>query len=316
MSDKIESSRLDSLRAAVRSYSADAKARRTVRAYEADWSTFSKWCSVAGLVALPATAEVVALYCAYRAQQGRKVATITRELAAISQAHKVANYPSPTTDAQVLETMKGVRRSLGVAQAQKAPVLIDDLRAMVTTLPETLLGRRDRALLVTGFAGALRRSELVALAVADLEFTAAGLVISLRRSKTDQEGEGRRIGLPCGRNAATCPVRSMRAWLDEAGIKTGPVFRAVSRHGRVAGAALCDRAVALIVKRSAAAAGLDPSRFSGHSLRAGLATAAAKAGKSERAIMHQTGHRSVVMVRRYIRNAGLFDDNAAGGIGL
>jgi integrase len=186
---------------------------------------------------------------------------------------------------------------------------------MTAALPGSLLGLRDRALLTLGFAGAFRRSELVALDVTDISFTADGLEVALRRSKTDQEAAGRKVGIPYGSLRITCPVRALRAWLDAAVITEGAVFRSVNRWSAL-GDRLSDKAVALVVKRHAATIGLDATKFAGHSQRAGLATSAAKAGKSERAIMNQTGHRSAAMVRRYIRDASLFSDNAAAGIGL
>jgi integrase len=167
------------------------------------------------------------------------------------------------------------------------------------------------------FAGAFRRSELVALDVVDLEFSSAGLAVTLRKSKTDQEGRSRRIGIPYGSSEKTCPVRSVQAWLETARIVDGPVFRALDKFQRVQAKRLSDKAVVRIVKRRAAAVGLDPARYAGHSLRAGLATSAAAGGASERAIMNQTGHRSTTMVRRYIREANLFsEDNAASLAGL
>jgi integrase len=191
-----------------------------------------------------------------------------------------------------------------------------DLRRMIVGLPESLLGERDRALLLVCFAGAFRRSELVSLDVADVSFTRDGLVIHLRRSKTDQEGEGRTIGIPRGSRPMTCPVRALKEWLDFSGITAGPLFRPVNRHGQVLATRLSDRGVARVVQRAAAAAGLDPTDVAGHSLRAGLATSAAAAGVSERAIMAQTGHKSLPMVRRYIRDGSLFIENAAAGVGL
>jgi integrase len=173
-----------------------------------------------------------------------------------------------------------------------------------------------RALLALGFAGAFRRSELVALDVADLEFSRAGLIVTLRRSKTDQEGRSRRLGIPYGSSEPTCPVRSLQVWLESASILDGPVFRSLDRFHRVQPRRLSDKAVALVVKRRAKAVGLDPARYAGHSLRAGLATSAAAAGASERAIMSQTGHRSADMVRRYIREASLFASNPAAMVGL
>jgi site-specific recombinase XerD len=307
---------LSSLVDSAKSYAAAARAENTLRAYRSDWLAFDRWAAARGLASLPASPSTVALYLTELADQGRKVATIGRALVAISQAHKLAGQPSPRSGAEVQEVMKGIRRRLGVAPSQKAPVLVDALRTMLAELPDTLVGARDRALLCLGFAGAFRRSELVGLDVADLAFTSEGLTVTLRRSKTDQTGEGRKVGIPYGGTPVTCPVRAVKAWLEIAGIAEGPIFRAVTRWGSVGAERLTDRAVALVVKRQAEAAGLDAARFAGHSLRAGLATSAAKAGKSERAIMAQTGHRSVTMVRRYIRDASLFSDNAAAGIGL
>ena len=212
--------------------------------------------------------------------------------------------------------MAGIRRTHGTAQRRVAPMLPGQLRAVSAALPAGLLGLRDRALLLLGFAGALRRSNLAALAVEDLAFTADGLEVTLRRSKTDQEGAGFKVGVPFGSDPATCPVRAVKAWLEAAQLTAGPLFREVTRHGHVEAAALAGGSIARIVKRSAEAAGLNSATFSGHSLRAGLATAAAKAGKSTHAIMRQTGHKSADMVARYVREASLFSDNAAAGIGL
>jgi integrase len=178
-----------------------------------------------------------------------------------------------------------------------------------------VIGTRDRALLLVGFAGAFRPSELVALDMADLQFTGDGLVITLRRSKVDQEGEGRKLGIPYGTNPDTCPVRSLKAWLEAGGIESGPVFCSITRHGKI-GARLSSYAVALVVEQYAGALGLDAATYAGHSLRAGLATSAAIAGASERAIMNQTGHRSAAMVRRYIRDGNLFRENTAARVGL
>ena len=172
---------------------------------------------------------------------------------------------------------------------------------MIEALPEGLKGVRDRALLLVGFAGAFRRSELVSLDVDDLDFTEEGLVVTLRRSKTDQEGEGRRVGVPFGSNPTTCPVRSMKAWLEASAITDGPVFRSVNRHGQLQAQRLTSQSVALVVKRYAEVCGLDRHAFAGHSLRAGFATVAARNGANERSIMNQTGHKSLTIVRRYIR---------------
>jgi integrase len=212
--------------------------------------------------------------------------------------------------------MAGVRRAKGTASQPKTPALTGDIIKMLGGLPDGLLGIRDRALLLIGFAGAFRRSELVGLNTGDLEFATEGLVITLRRSKGDQEGQGRKLAIPHGTSASTCPVRALKSWLEAASITEGPVFRSVNRHGQVQPRRLSGYAVALVVKRYADVAGLDPARYAGHSLRSGLATSAAIAGASERSIMNQTGHRSTAMVRRYIRDGNLFRDNAAGRLGL
>jgi integrase len=244
-----------------------------------------------------------------------KPATLARRLAAINAAHRMADVESPTTHEAVRLTLAGIRRTVGVAQRQVRPVMTDDLRRIVAAVPDDLTGARDRAILLVGFAGALRRSELVALTVSDLEFTDAGLVLSIRRSKTDQEGAGRQVGLPYGSNG-TCPVIALQAWLQAAGITTGPIFRRVDQHGHIGPHALQPAAVAQIVKRSVEAIGMDPDAFGGHSLRAGLATSAAQNGASETVIASQTGHRSTAMVRRYIRRGNLFKANAASAAGL
>ena len=310
-----ELARLGDVEDQARAYVQAAKAANTRRAYAADWRDFTSWCEATGLPALPAAPETVTLYVTARAETS-KVATIQRRLIAISQAHQASRLDSPTKSILVRETMKGIRRVKGTAQAGKAPTLTADIRAMVAALSSSPIGDRDRALLLLGFAGAFRRSELVALDVADLQFNRQGVVVTLRRSKTDQEGQGRAIGIPHGANAATCPVKALRAWLKAAGIDEGPIFRPVNRHGHIAPARLSAGAVADVVKRCAQAAGLDPDNYAGHSLRAGLATSAAAAGVSERAIMAQTGHRSVAIARRYIREGSLFRENAAGAVGL
>ena len=299
-----------------RGYADLAKAPNTVRAYRADWRDFAAWCEGRGLEPLPAAPETVALYLADLAESGRKASTLQRRLSAISQAHRLAGHPTPTGAAAVRAVWAGIRRVHGSAQDGKAPALTADIRAMLAALPPGTIGARDRALLLLGFAGAFRRSELVALDAEDLAPTREGLVVVLRRSKTDQAGAGRPVGIPLGQHAATCPVRAVRAWQAAAGIAAGPLFRPVDKHGRVGPGRLSDRAVALVVKRAAAAAGLNPERYAGHSLRAGLATSAAEAGASERSIMNQTGHRSVTMVRKYIRDGSLFRENAAAKVGL
>jgi integrase len=267
---------------------------------------------------LPAAPGTVALYFSALADRGRAVATLARRLASIAKGHQAAGFESPASmkHAAVAEVWQGIRRVKGTAQRAKAPAMTEEIRAMVNAAPDTLLGRRDRAILLVGFAGAFRRSELVALDREDVEFGRDGVVITLRRSKTDQEGHGRRVGIPYGSHAATCPVRALQSWLEAAPVTSGPIFRAINRHGQLRSSRLTAQSIALVVKRHAEATGLDPTKFAAHSLRAGLATAAAAGGASERSIMNQTGHRSTTMLRRYIRDGSLFRENAAARIGL
>ena len=243
---------------------------------------------------------------------------MTRRLTAITKAHQVSGEKSPATmqQAAVSETLKGIRRTLGTAQTTKAALLTTDIRKMVEALPETLAGCRDRALLLLGFAGGFRRSELAALNVEDVLATEDGLVVKLLRSKTDPEGQGRDVGIPYGSGSGTCPVRALNAWVTAAGIGQGALFRGVDRHGHVSSLRLHKDSVGLIVKRAAEAANLDPARYAGHSLRAGLATQSYLNGAGELSIMRQTGHRSLAMLRRYIRDGSLFRENPASKLGL
>lgn len=301
-------------------YAAAARSPNTLGAYRFDLEDFVRYCRHQGDPALPAAPTTVAAYLAALAVQGRKVSTLERRLAAISQAHLLAGHDSPSRDAHVRTVLKGIRRTHGSAVTPKAPIMVEDLRAMVAALPSHPRGVRDHALLLLGFAGAFRRSELVGITRSDIAFDRDGVIVTLRRSKTDQEGQGRRVAIPYGSFPQTCPVRALQDWLTVAGLNTdtadtGPVFRAVSPSGLIR-QPMTAQAVALIVKQAAKRAGLDPHRFAGHSLRAGLCTAAARAGASERAIMNQTGHRSTATLRRYIRDGNLFTDNAAARLGL
>src|SRR4051794_40678799 len=284
-----------------------AKAPSTLRAYRSDWAHFTRWCDEHGVLALPATAETVALYLTGLAATHRP-ATMTRRLTAISKAHQIAGHPSPATMQQpaVSETLKGIRRTLGTAPKVKAALLTADIRRLLASLPDNLAGHRDRSVLLLGFAGGFRRSELAALDVEDVQLTDDGLVVKLRRSKTDPEGKGRDVGIPYGSNPSTCPVQALNAWKTAAAISEGALFRGVDRHGHVGSIRLHKDSVGLIVKRAAEAAGLDPAKYAGHSLRAGLVTQGYLNGAGELAIMRQTGHRSLEMVRRYIRDGSLF----------
>lgn len=239
----------------------------------------------------------------------RNVSLLTRRISAISQAHQAAGFESPTQSPLVRQIMKGIRRTKGTAQGGKCPV--KHLRVIVAGLdPERPLDVRDRALMLVGFAGAFRWSELVGLNVEDFEFNDDGLVVHLRRSKTDPEGLGRKVGIPYGSTPATCPVRALQAWLDSLKVEKGPVFRTIDRHGHVFETRLTPQSVALVVKRLTAKIGL-AGDYAGHSLRAGLAAAV-----PERTIMAQTGHKSLTTLRKYIREGSLFLENAAAKVGL
>ena len=240
-----------------RDYVAASRAENTTRVYNTGWAQFTAWCDAHGLRPLPAGGETVACYVADLAKVA-KPATIDARLAAISAAHRAAGYDSPTKQEAVRLVRRGMRRTLGTAQREVRPVTVPDLRAMLEGLSTDPAGCRDRALLLLGFAGALRRSELVGLDVTDVTEGTDGLTVRVRRSKTDQEGAGRTVGVPYGSKQTTCPVRAWRAWLEVSHIAEGAVFRPVDRHGRIGKARLSGQAMALVLKRHAARAGLDP----------------------------------------------------------
>lgn len=283
-----------------------ALADNTKRAYQDDLAHFQKW---GGTV--PTCPEHVALYLANFADK-LAAATLSRRLVAIGKAHNTQGFTNPCTSAVVKDTLRGIRRTHGSAQKQATPAIKEDLIEMIAGL-SGLKGIRDRALLLIGFAGAFRRSELAGLNIEDLEFNSQGVIVYLRRSKTDQEGVGRKVGIPHARGSI-CPVAALRTWLEIATIDSGRIFRSISRHSQIVGETLSPHAVSLVVKERARAAGLDPAKYSGHSLRAGLITSAAKAGVSSWKIRQQTGHKSDAMLIRYIRDSQIFVDNAAGAV--
>jgi site-specific recombinase XerD len=291
---------------AVSRYVKAAVADNTRIAYQQDLCDFLKW---GGQV--PCEPETLAMYIAARAET-HSAHTITRRVVGIGRAHSSQGFVDPTKSGLVRTVLRGVRRVKGLAQRQVSPLLKADVLAMMAHHHGTK-GTRDRALILLGFAAALRRSELAALAFADIEFVREGLVIHLRRSKTDQSGEGRKIGVPWGRTSA-CPVKAVERWLEVSKITSGPVFRAINRGGGVGQLQLSAQSVALILKDYAKAVGLNSANISGHSLRSGLVTSAIQAGVAVHKIQQQTGHRSVEMLARYIRDAGLFDSNASGAV--
>lgn len=284
----------------------DSLAENTRRAYASDLAHFEKWGGV-----IPATDRQVAGYLAAHADE-LSVATLTRRIASIAKAHKARGAPSPTSAEIVKATLRGIRRRKGVAQRQATPLLRDDLFQVLATMGDRMKDARDRALLLLGFATALRRAELVALDCADLERVRQGLVVHVRRSKTDQDGEGRKIGVPLGRSR-WCPVAAVEKWLARSGIKEGPIFRPVNRHGVVPRERLSGEAVCRVVAERAARAGL-LGDYTAHALRAGLVTSAAQAGVPSWRIRQTTGHASDATLGLYIRSAELFVDNAAGAV--
>ena len=301
--------------ASTQAYLDAARSSSTRRGYAADMARWESWAREHGASPLPADPAIVAVYLAALADAGKKPSTIARAVAAIGAAHGEAGLTWHRGHPAVAQVMSGIRRKLGTAPAAKAPLEGEALRLLVATLDtSTLAGARDRALLVLGWHGAFRRSELVALDLGDVKQTPSGLVVTVRRGKTDQEGRGLAKGLPPAADPNVCPVRALAAWLAASGIERGPLLRAVDRHGHLSAERLSDRSVARIVQRAARAAGIDPASLAGHSLRSGFATTAARRGKSLDAIMRTTGHRSERVARSYVRLASLFDANAGTGL--
>jgi site-specific recombinase XerD len=314
------------LRAAVARASGFARAEKadsTRRAYRSDFAIFEAWAGEHAASALPAAPETVAAFIAAEAERGTKASTIDRRLAAIRYAHKLAGLAIPTDDERVRATARGIRRTIGTARTKKAPATNDRLLAIVPTAivslraddgarEPSLAALRDRALLLVGFAGAFRRSELVALDVADLEETTEGLRITIRHSKTDQEAAGQTVAIV--RGSVACPVEALKAWLSAAGIVDGPLFRPINKGDRVATSRLTAQSVALIVKAHTERVGLDPRQYAGHSLRSGFLTSAAKRGANLFKMMDVSRHRSVDTLRGYVRDAEIFKDHAGAGL--
>jgi site-specific recombinase XerD len=294
--------------ASVRAYLAAEKSDNTRRAYKADWLDFSEWCNIHQVASLPAEPVDVARYLAQLADGGLKTATIQRRTAAIRSIHKAAGLEPPTSAEGVKAVMRGIRRRLGKRQVKAAPATAELLSVALDRLTDSLLDLRNRALLLVGFAAALRRSELVALTVADITWRRKGILLHLGRSKTDQEGEGAEIPIP--RGGKLQPVAALSAWLERAGITEGPIFRGVDRHGRIGKTALTDRQVSRVIKDVLRAAGLEADGFSGHSLRAGFVTSALDAGVDPLKVMKQTRHVKVDTLKGYDRRENDFDGHA------
>lgn len=258
---------------------------------------------------LPATPEIVASYIAWMAEHGYAVATVSRHIASISKAHRSLGERNPCRSELVKQSLRGMKRMKGTAQREAKPLLKEDLFAILEMTGNRMRDKRDRALLLLGFAGGFRRSELVGLNVEDVAFDRKGMIVTIRRSKTDQEGKGRKLGIPFGRGR-WCPVKALEEWLEAADISSGPIFRPINRHSQVGSSRLTGEAVSIVVKERVAKIGQTAELFSGHSLRAGFATSAAMAGASSHSIRRQTGHTSDAMLSRYIRQAEMFEGNA------
>ena len=311
-------------------YQANARAANTRRAYRADWAHFVAWCTKFDAQPLPASPQLVARYLSAYAGE-LSVATLRRRLSAIQFVHKAANVDFDSRHRELRDTWRGIRRTHGVASQGKSPTVTEELRLLIASIDLTRpAGIRDRALLLLGFAGCFRRSELVALDWHHVAEHRDGLIVSLAWSKTDQEGLGQEKGIPYGAHPETCPVRALKDWVLLADITEGPIFRPVNRHNRILTSRLTDKGVARIVKRAilaaraaAMAAGnqalvntFDPQRYAGHSLRAGFITSAAAAGVATYDIMRQSGHTREDTLRKYIRHATVFRQNAAAKVGL
>jgi site-specific recombinase XerD len=293
-------------------YARAEKAAATQRAYRSDFELFRSWCDRKRVGALPAKPETVSAFLAAEANRGAKPSTIGRRLAAIRYAHKLAGHEPPTNSEAVKATLRGIRRTAASAPVRKAPATADKVLAMVGEAGTDLKGLRDRAILLLGFAGAFRRSELVALDIAGLQFCEGGLRVTIRKSKTDQEGLGVIIAIT--RGAIACPVDAVGAWIKAAGISDGPLFRPVTRTGKISPRRLSARAVAEFVKAYARRAGLKAADFSGHSLRSGFLTSAAARGASVFKMMDVSRHKSVDVLRGYVRDAEMFRDHAGNGL--
>jgi len=307
---------LDALTSEAQTHAAAAVSPATKRAYRIDWADFTTWCDTHQLDPLPATGTTIALYLSAQART-LKVSTIERRLSSIATAHKLAGQPTPRTIPEVQLVMKGLRRTKSTAPTQKTPLRLAELRRLINHLDlDTPIGQRDHALLLTGFAGALRRSELTALNHQDLQPHENGYLITIRRSKTDQEAQGQTIAIPYGSNPHTCPTRTLNRWIQTANITTGPLWRPINRHGHIANTRLSAQTVSLIIKKHATNAGLDPHHYAAHSLRSGFATTAAENNIAERHIARQTRHQHLPTLRHYIHEATHFTNNPATQIGL
>ena len=297
-----------------------SKSDNTLRAYKSDFKDFGLFCAKNGFISLPSEPKVISLYLTHLSTKDIKMSTLKRRLVSIGVIHKLKGHYLDTKHPSIIENIMGIKRRKGSSQKGKKPILINDLKILIKAIDkqknDEIKKLRDRTIILIGFSGGFRRNEIVSLNYDDLEFMPEGLKITLRRSKTDQYGEGTLKGLPYFDNPEYCPVLSIKKWLDFSKINTGPVFRRFNKGSKLSEKRLTDQTVALLIKQYLKLAGIDSRSFSGHSLRSGFATSAAESGAEERTIMAMTGHKSTEMVRRYIKEANLFKNNALNKIKL
>jgi len=300
-------------------YQSRSMADNTKKAYGKDWEHFSNWCQSRGLTNLPASKPTIVAYVLHLVDDLEyKVTTVERRLASINVAHRLAGEEKPAKmgDPHLRGLWGGVTRTKRRKKDKVEPLLIEDIRHICNHLPNNIRGVRDRAILLIGFAGAFRRSEIANVRLKDIVFTLDGLKIYVPNSKRDQEGEGLWKGIPYGENPLTCPVKALASWIDEGDILDGYVFRSITRHGTVWVDKLTGHSIAQIVKKACKGAGMNPKKYSGHSLRSGFCTQAARSGAPEHRIMAHTGHKSIPAVRDYIHIGNLFEGNPVSLLGL
>jgi len=291
-----------------------SKANNTVRAYKSDFNDFGIFCAQNGFKSLPSDPQIVSLYLTHLSTKEAKISTLKRRLVSIGVIHKLKGHYLDTKHPSIIENIMGIKRRKGSNQLSKKPILINGLKNIINAIDEQNKEEikifRDRSIILIGFSGGFRRNEIVSLDYDDLDFVPEGLKINLRRSKTDQFGEGFTKALPYFDNSQYCPVVSLKKWIEISKIKSGAVFRRFSKGSKLSENRLTDQTVALLIKEYLKLTGIDSKNYSGHSLRSGFATSAAESGAEERSIMAMTGHKSTEMVRRYIKEANLFKNNA------
>ena len=297
----------------------NSKANNTLRAYKSDFKDFGAFCAKHGLNSLPSEPKIVSLYLTHLSANS-KVSTLRRRLVSIGVVHKLKGHYLDTKHPVIIENLMGIKRKKGSIQTGKKPILINHLKQIINVIDEQKIEDikklRNKTLILIGFGGGFRRTELTSIDHEDLDFVEEGVKITLRRSKTDQFGEGLIKGLPYFTNKKYCPVISLKNWLNLSKIKTGPIFRRFAKGSILTNHRLTDQSVVLIIKDCLNLAGIENKNFSGHSLRSGFATVAAESGADERSIMAMTGHKTSQMVRRYIREANIFKNNALNKIKL